>query len=113
MIHVSKQQIEAVCNDLGVLLQYIRKMTRTRHRRPYLAMLKEKGHSRAAVCHALDLEQKINDTEWKEIGIHAKYPGPLQPVPKTQIFRSRVPHCLLYTSPSPRDLARSRMPSSA
>ena len=24
-----------------------------------------------------------------------------------------VPHCLLYTSPSPRDLSTSRMPSSA
>ena len=25
----------------------------------------------------------------------------------------RYPHCLLYTSPSPRDMRRSRMPSSA
>ena len=24
-----------------------------------------------------------------------------------------IPHCLLYTSPSPRDRTRSRMPSSA
>ena len=29
------------------------------------------------------------------------------------IDRARVPTCLLYTSPSPRDLSTSRMPSSA
>ena len=28
-------------------------------------------------------------------------------------WRSRVERCLLYTSPSPRDLSTSRMPSSA
>ena len=27
--------------------------------------------------------------------------------------REKVEHCLLYTSPSPRDLSTSRMPSSA
>ena len=30
-----------------------------------------------------------------------------------EIFRSVTPLCLLYTSPSPRDRTRSRMPSSA
>ena len=29
------------------------------------------------------------------------------------IFRVKVKHCLLYTSPSPRDATLSRMPSSA
>ena len=29
------------------------------------------------------------------------------------ILRSRPGHCLLYTSPSPRDVEESRMPSSA
>ena len=28
-------------------------------------------------------------------------------------FRPKLPDCLLYTSPSPRDMRRSRMPSSA
>ena len=28
-------------------------------------------------------------------------------------LRAKVPTCLLYTSPSPRDLSTSRMPSSA
>ena len=30
-----------------------------------------------------------------------------------EILRDQVSHCLLYTSPSPRDRTRSRMPSSA
>ena len=30
-----------------------------------------------------------------------------------RLARARAPHCLLYTSPSPRDRTRSRMPSSA
>ena len=30
-----------------------------------------------------------------------------------EINRIQLPNCLLYTSPSPRDLYRSRMPSSA
>ena len=28
-------------------------------------------------------------------------------------FKAQIEHCLLYTSPSPRDRTRSRMPSSA
>ena len=30
-----------------------------------------------------------------------------------KILKEKVKFCLLYTSPSPRDLAQSRMPSSA
>ena len=32
---------------------------------------------------------------------------------KVQTTRARIRGCLLYTSPSPRDLSTSRMPSSA
>ncbi len=32
---------------------------------------------------------------------------------KNYIFVGQYPYCLLYTSPSPRDRTRSRMPSSA
>ena len=39
------------------------------------------------------------------------------PKPQKNIFatdrKARLIHCLLYTSPSPRDRTRSRMPSSA
>ena len=33
--------------------------------------------------------------------------------PKTLVLNAQVAPCLLYTSPSPRDRTRSRMPSSA
>ena len=32
---------------------------------------------------------------------------------KTELFYKRFKNCLLYTSPSPRDVEESRMPSSA
>ena len=32
---------------------------------------------------------------------------------KTKLFKRHTKGCLLYTSPSPRDLSTSRMPSSA
>ena len=38
------------------------------------------------------------------VSVSANYPGASAEV---------VEHCLLYTSPSPRDMRRSRMPSSA
>ena len=33
--------------------------------------------------------------------------------PSDQILKTKYNGCLLYTSPSPRDMRRSRMPSSA
>ena len=33
--------------------------------------------------------------------------------PQINAFREQILNCLLYTSPSPRDYAASRMPSSA
>ena len=37
----------------------------------------------------------------------------LPPLENTDVMEGRVPICLLYTSPSPRDKRQSRMPSSA
>ena len=43
-----------------------------------------------------------------------QYLIPTAEVPLTNLFRDQiVNHCLLYTSPSPRDKRQSRMPSSA
>ena len=36
----------------------------------------------------------------------------IQPLPEDQVSQQSM-HCLLYTSPSPRDKRQSRMPSSA
>ena len=37
----------------------------------------------------------------------------LESLDETQILKKHITHCLLYTSPSPRDAQLSRMPSSA
>ena len=39
--------------------------------------------------------------------------GPYRQSERLDIYNQYVNHCLLYTSPSPRDLSTSRMPSSA
>ena len=52
------------------------------------------GHTHDAIPKAI----KINNTLLLSSGSHGKYLGRI---------------CLLYTSPSPRDRTRSRMPSSA
>ena len=43
---------------------------------------------------------------------HAQNEGPTTQVSR-QVYEALVQSCLLYTSPSPRDLSTSRMPSSA
>ena len=52
----------------------------------------------------LDKPGKLDDEEWAAVKAHAMY---------TETILSRINACLLYTSPSPRDRTRSRMPSSA
>ena len=51
----------------------------------------------------------LNRQKWSEIG--SEWSSGLKNTPK-RILRP-FPSCLLYTSPSPRDMRRSRMPSSA
>ena len=40
-------------------------------------------------------------------------PRPPEPMTRRRMLRHNAIDCLLYTSPSPRDLSTSRMPSSA
>ena len=58
----------------------------------------------------------------KIVAIQGNHPSKLNPVSDTSIFLGNeiqnnnykvFYYCLLYTSPSPRDRTRSRMPSSA
>ena len=48
----------------------------------------------------------------KNVGVFAMWIGMLM-ILATVIFKILAKLCLLYTSPSPRDLSTSRMPSSA
>ena len=71
-------------------------------------------------------EEHGEDEEWNPncqtpaaIGGRARRVAPAKEASKaactacTQMFERRVEGCLLYTSPSPRDVEESRMPSSA
>ena len=49
----------------------------------------------------------------KERGIICLYKGVKKDDPTSVILIEQGEDCLLYTSPSPRDISRSRMPSSA
>ena len=57
--------------------------------------------------------KKANDTSKRYLGNIADDYVFLENKSKTQQDCIGIKGCLLYTSPSPRDLARSRMPSSA
>ena len=74
--------------------------------------------------------RRINSVEYFKKGIEPKWEDPRNekggrfvfPVPRTQENKDELYQqlvffllgdCLLYTSPSPRDLSTSRMPSSA
>jgi len=57
-----------------------------------------------------DLPVLLKMAGWKSKGSLAKTEKPLKSVPNQ---RGNAENCLLYTSPSPRDVEESRMPSSA
>ena len=56
-----------------------------------------------------DLNQKIDEinNSIKGANVYKEFYG------KTKLLPDKFSTCLLYTSPSPRDMRRSRMPSSA
>src|SRR5665811_1835785 len=69
---------------------------------------KESYHRDCAII--LLLAEYTGAHNWR----HAIHTGELRPWQRTMCFsRTPVMTCLLYTSPSPRDRTRSRMPSSA
>ena len=54
----------------------------------------------------LDLDDRVPDHSTFSVNRHGRFRN-------SNIFRHLFEACLLYTSPSPRDMRRSRMPSSA
>ena len=60
-------------------------------------------HSGGTICEPVDLP--VNKRHFDMVYSHIKY--------SDKPFMGSVTACLLYTSPSPRDRTRSRMPSSA
>ena len=71
------------------------------------------ANNEIAVITALLLQQFELDLITRDPGI-ARGVGANKPLPTIARYRRKQPWtCLLYTSPSPRDRTRSRMPSSA
>ena len=64
-----------------------------------------------------DLCQLYPGSYWRELDAKREYPEAfVQELSKAGYLAALIPEaygCLLYTSPSPRDLSTSRMPSSA
>ena len=73
--------------------------------RRHIGPSKEEQATMLATIKAESLEQLIDETVPDNILL--KEPLDLEPA------MSEYQYCLLYTSPSPRDLSTSRMPSSA
>ena len=57
--------------------------------------------------------QSVSEIRGEIEALEAQYPNPTDTKDLNQFFRVNGHFCLLYTSPSPRDLSTSRMPSSA
>ena len=74
-----------------------------------LAMVPQPCHAVLLLFPITDASEKAKDTEAAEIQANG------QDVSENvrEFLFMIFPHCLLYTSPSPRDLSTSRMPSSA
>ena len=70
----------------------------------------------AKALFASALESKNIDemaSELKTMALASKTDGVINTIENPVLSRQDVVTCLLYTSPSPRDMRRSRMPSSA
>ena len=62
----------------------------------------------------VDKALDINKDGFSNGGIDIETPGQnLERDPRTKTLANGMQPCLLYTSPSPRDVEESRMPSSA
>ena len=76
--------------------------------------LKQVGdYTRDAVDAARNLAQGFSVTfdHMQRRPVTVQYP--YEKLIPSERYRGRIHYCLLYTSPSPRDLSTSRMPSSA
>src|SRR5664280_3247281 len=63
-----------------------------------------------AACHSLGALGDLTEQEHRLVKRHGLF---LNPARVAENGNTVFKHCLLYTSPSPRDRTRSRMPSSA
>lgn len=94
----AEEKHKAIMDDLASLtIEQIKGLKKRQLQRPFLALLRKPGlenkHTRENVEKSLGIT--ITMQEWKNIGIHASFPGPLNPVIKKQIRRCRVDDTVL------------------
>ena len=65
----------------------------------------------SGIAAAANQAAPADQREYQQIPVEWINVGPWQP--RRKFDREQLDDCLLYTSPSPRDLSTSRMPSSA
>ena len=75
--------------------------------------VREKGFLQVSEIHTIYWERSGNPNGIKILVIHGGPGGGSQPRYRRYFDPDKFDICLLYTSPSPRDMRRSRMPSSA
>ena len=81
---------------------------------PELISLKKKGNEYRIKISELEDKQRIIDKQVDdEIYNLPNFPSKDAPIGKDESNNVQIKTCLLYTSPSPRDREKSRMPSSA
>ena len=73
-------------------------------------LLRELKNKKALISISTSFETGIGK-RWLHHLSYLQLQGPTPKVPG--LAMNKFPNCLLYTSPSPRDMRRSRMPSSA
>ena len=79
--------------------------------REYLQEVKALDATLVSIEKVLNLPKLHSDAESLEA--EASAPNLWDDPEKAQVVTSKLSRCLLYTSPSPRDRQKSRMPSSA
>jgi hypothetical protein len=91
-----------VTKALGeVLVATLKSFKKGRQQRPFLAALFSPKSIQALEVKITkrevkeELSIKITSDEWKEIKLHARYPGPFNPVKQVSSFCNRIPEAVL------------------
>ena len=80
--------------------------------KPHILFLEGKNYKVTGVNSGNEALEEIEQQAFDVVFLDENMPG-INGIETLQRMKEKRPHCLLYTSPSPRDRQKSRMPSSA
>ena len=100
--------LTTICNKIWQTGEWPTPWTQERQPAAVAEVPNNKPHQSPKQSHAEDHTEQIEATSGED---HRQRTGRLQS--RKEYHRADLQPCLLYTSPSPRDFCRSRMPSSA